>query len=131
MKQLPAGVLVFSGGGIGATLRYLFTLVLPDATFPQSTLFINLFGALILGFLTAILADSRTPRARTLRLGLGTGMMGGFTTYSTFALQNVELIGQGYYMLSVAYILVSLAFGALFCWLGFTLAARLKGRPSP
>lgn len=128
MKQIPAGILVFCGGGIGASLRYALTLLMPESTFPHTTLLINLLGAFFLGFLTGMLAGSETARARFLRLSVGTGMMGGFTTYSTFAVQSLQLIEHQQYMLSIAYIIVSLAFGVFFCWLGFLLSEKLRGR---
>ncbi len=73
---LPAALVVFVGGGLGATLRWAVTLL---AGAPMATWMVNIVGSFGLAWLTA-----RGFSSETSRLLLGTGLMGGFTTYSTF-----------------------------------------------
>lgn len=130
LDQIPAGLLVFLGGGVGASLRAVAGTNYPDAGLPLTTLTINLLGALLLGLLTGTLANWPTENAlrRSLRLGVGTGMMGGFTTYSTFALGVIQLV-QDQPGLALLYILASLIGGILCCWLGFKIAETFdRGR---
>jgi fluoride exporter len=86
--------LVAVGGGVGTGLRYLITTVTPKAAgLPIATLGINVIGAFLLGVLLELLADRSldTGWSRRIRLGVGTGGLGGFTTYSALATETVVL----------------------------------------
>jgi CrcB protein len=86
--------LVAVGGAIGTGLRYLIGTVVPYvAQVPVATLGINVVGAFLLGVLLEFLADHRldTGWSRQIRLGAGTGVLGGFTTYSTLAVDTAVL----------------------------------------
>ena len=107
----PANIaLVAAGGAIGTALRYLITLIWPAAwAAPLGILAINVIGAYVLGLLLELLI-ARGPdvgRRRALRLGVGTGVLGGFTTYSTLALDTTVLmathptLGLGYGLATV------------------------------
>lgn len=79
--------LVFLGGTLGTAARLAFALFLPDAgSFPVATFAVNIIGALLIGVLAA-----RLPGSSELRVLLGTGLLGGFTTYSAFAVGTVAL----------------------------------------
>ena len=84
-------LLVFVGGAIGTTVRYLLSAAVPTvAGIPLITLVINVTGAFVLGWLLEALA-LRGPDAgprRDLRLFAGTGILGGYTTYSSFAVDT-------------------------------------------
>ena len=87
--------LAFTGGCIGVLARALLELAMPDgAGFPKTTFAINITGALFLAVLIEWLANGGPDegRRRRLRLFLGTGVMGGFTTYSALAAQTDALI---------------------------------------
>jgi CrcB protein len=86
--------LVAVGGALGTGLRYLIsTAVPPIAQVPVATLIINVVGAFLLGVLLEFLAGRSldTGWSRRIRLGVGTGVLGGFTTYSTLAVDTVVL----------------------------------------
>jgi fluoride exporter len=86
--------LVAVGGGVGTGLRYLITTVTPKAAGPLiATLGINVIGAFLLGVLLELLADRSLDIgwSRQVRLGIGTGGLGGFTTYSALATETVVL----------------------------------------
>lgn len=112
-----AGFLVLIGvGAAGGTLVRWWLLGLfpaPAGGWPWTTMWINLSGSLLLGALleTIAVTGGDTPRGRALRLLLGTGFMGGYTTYSTFAFEVTGLIRAGLPLLAVGYAAVSVAVG--------------------
>jgi CrcB protein len=86
--------LVTAGGGAGTGLRYLITMVVPAwAGVPVATFGINIVGALLLGVLLELLAKHGLDIgwSRRVRLGIGTGVLGGFTTYSALAVETATL----------------------------------------
>jgi len=86
--------LVAVGGGLGTGLRYLINMLTPKvACLPIATFGINVIGAFLLGVLLELLADRSldTGWSRRIRLGVGTGGLGGFTTYSALATETVVL----------------------------------------
>ncbi|MFT8395099.1 fluoride efflux transporter FluC [Propionibacterium sp.] len=127
--KLPDSVLVLVGGGIGSLVRALASTIWPDHAghFPATVLTINLLGALILGWLLRHLVLSGPDEGwrRQIRLGVGTGVMGGFTTYSTFAVQTTGLLRGDHLVLTAAYLVASLAGGFLCCLAGTLIADRM------
>ena len=101
------------GGALGALARWAIAEALPHSpgAWPWSTLLVNLVGCLALGALLAVLL-ARYPHSPWLRPFLAVGVLGGFTTYSTFAMDVVRLTGAGHPVLAVAYVLASVLGGA-------------------
>jgi len=112
------------GGALGALARWAVAEALPHSSgaWPWSTLLVNLLGCLALGALLAVLL-ARFPHSPWLRPFLAVGVLGGFTTYSTFAMDVVRLTGSGHQVLAVAYVLASVL-GGLFA----VVAGLLTGR---
>lgn len=106
------------GGAIGTAARYALGRLAPVAprTFPTTTFTINVVGAFLLGALIGYLARHRPDDVR-LRALIGIGVLGGFTTFSTFAVETVQLVRAHCEGIAVAYALGSVVAG--------TLAARL------
>ncbi|MGN6127128.1 MAG: fluoride efflux transporter FluC [Humibacter sp.] len=134
MSQLPlhlrpgAIALVFVGGAVGTLARYLLALVLPPVGgLPIATLLVNVVGAFLLGVLLGGIAKrgAESRRGRTLRLLIGTGVMGGFTTYSTLAVETAQLIGGGNGWLGAGYALGTLVIGLGASLLGIAAGAAL------
>ena len=113
---------VFVGGLIGTTLRVALDLAVPhDLTqFALSTLVVNVTGAFALGLLVAALWP-RVPG--WVRVGLGPGILGSFTTFSALAVSDV--VG------AVLSIVLSIGFGMLAAWAGLALGARLVSGQTP
>ncbi len=105
-------LVVALGGGIGACLRYLIGLIpLKESfTFPVKTLFINLLGCFVIGLIAAIAAKTTSLSPRTV-LFIKTGLCGGFTTFSTFALETETLLKTGHVGLAVLYVALSVVVG--------------------
>lgn len=107
-------IVVGLGGFVGAVLRYLISLInLNDSTvFPYKTLITNVLGALAIGFIVAF-AVKKADLDPRLILFLKVGICGGFTTFSTFALESVNLFQAGRTWLSLLYIVLSVVLSIL------------------
>jgi CrcB protein len=113
--------LVFVGGGCGSALRWALVLALKPLSlgFPVATLTINLLGCALIGLLAARLLPLGESTASTNAWSLlAVGVLGGFTTFSSFALETTDMLNQGRALHALAYVLLSnvagiaLAFGA-------------------
>jgi fluoride exporter len=109
---------VFIGAGIGGTLRHAVNeaaLRMVGAGFPVATLGVNIIGSLVMGLFVGWFALRFDP-GQEWRLFLTTGLLGGFTTFSTFSLDTAVMIERGAGALALAYVLLSvfLSIGALF-----------------
>lgn len=124
--------LVFLGGAVGAACREALSLAFPDVDGVPVALFgINLLGAFLLGVLLEGLAR-RGPdvgRRRVVRLTLGTGVLGGFTSYSSLATGVVLLLQDGRWGIGVGYAVATVLLGGLMTWAGMAVSALVR-RPS-
>lgn len=115
-------IFVFIGGGFGAALRYLLGLLAKENTI-YSTLFVNFFGCLILGFIFFYFSQ-RLHLSEELRLLLTVGFCGGLTTFSAFAHENYVLIANGEFLKCGLYILMSVIVSILAVVLGVYFAKQ-------
>lgn len=120
-------LLVGAGGAVGTLLRYLLQQgVEPLGGVPVVTLLVNAVGAFLLGLLleTLVRRGEDRGRRRVLRLLLGTGALGGFTTYSALAVDTVTLLHEGSPGLAVVYAFGTLVLGAVASILGIAVGVR-------
>jgi len=119
-------LLVGSGGFIGSALRYLVGLgaqhLARHSAFPYGTLAVNVLGCLLIGFLAG-LAQQRDLFNASARLFVFTGMLGGFTTFSTFSYESMVLIQEGAFGRALISIGANLFLCLGLCYLGM-LSAR-------
>jgi CrcB protein len=117
------------GGGIGGVARYLVSTAIPvrPGQFPWATFLINLSGCFLLGMLMVFVLEIWPPR-RYLRPFAGIGILGGYTTFSTFAVEIHDLARRGAWALADAYALNSLVGGLAAVWCGLALARYIGGR---
>lgn len=122
------------GGAIGSMARYgvsIAALRLWGVTFPWGTLLINVVGSFIIGFFGRLtISGGPFPASPGLRTFVMIGFCGGFTTFSSFSLQTLDLLQAGEVARSGLYILLSVALCLLFVWLGVLaglLLAPLRG----
>jgi len=119
------GLLVAVGGGVGALLRYGMNEMLSYGTIPLSTLLVNIIGSFVLAFLTfSLFREGSHPK---MRLFLGTGLCGGFTTMSTYALETVKLLGTNPFA-ALLYSMLTLFIGVGMAFAGFAAAAQWNNR---
>jgi CrcB protein len=110
MDSLSTCLLLALGGALGTVARYgLSSWALPISHYlPCGTLLINILGSLLIGFFgTLTLADGRYPVSEQLRLFVMVGICGGFTTFSAFSLQTLDLMRSGAWMRATLNILLS------------------------
>lgn len=119
------------GGALGTLTRAAASHAwpAPSGGLPTTTLAVNFVGALLLGVLLGHLALAGPDAGvrKVVRLGIGTGFMGGLTTYSTFMVESERLLSGGHAALGLAYLLGSLLAGLLAAAAGLALAARAHG----
>lgn len=127
-------VCIAAGGAAGSVLRYLlggWTTRLweswfPATYFPAGTLLINVTGCLAIGVLSALLSGPLLIREE-YRLGLTIGVLGGFTTFSTFGLESFYLLSDGQRLAAAVNVVLSCVLGILAVVVGYRLAERFFG----
>lgn len=112
-------LLVGLGGAIGAIMRYAISLCALRSDFPWLTLITNILGAFVIGILAGMQLHQGLSKSQSLFFK--TGFCGGFTTFSTFSLESIQLLDEQHYGLAAAYIASSL----FFCFLGVVFGRRL------
>lgn len=121
---MNAILLVASGGAIGSVLRYLTGLAMTrlfGAAFPYGTLVVNVVGGLIMGLFIEVLTR-RFQGSEELRLFVAIGILGGFTTFSSFSLDVVLLWQRGETASAAFYVLISVVLSICAVFLGLWLA---------
>ena len=107
------------GGALGAMTRYAISLIPVKTQFPILTLITNILGAVLIGFIVG-LTDKKESVSPGSVLFWKTGVCGGFTTFSTFALESSNLLKNGHPGIAALYMFLSIAVG-----IGFVLLAEL------
>ena len=120
-------VAIAAGGALGALLRYWTSTAVHGrlgSAFPYGTLTVNILGSLLMGFLYIWLTD-RLGSAPAVRAFLIIGLLGAFTTFSTFSLETLVLLEEGRWLTASANVFVSVLLCLLATWIGLTLARQI------
>ncbi|MBF0662545.1 MULTISPECIES: fluoride efflux transporter FluC [unclassified Rhodococcus (in: high G+C Gram-positive bacteria)] len=126
--------LVAIGGLFGAGSREGVSLAIPKlGEVPIAIAVVNIVGAFLLGYLYEAVTriDSAKPTGKNLKLLLGTGFCGGFTTYSSLATDTAVLFRDGYIWQGVVYVVGTLIVGACATWAGIAVASSVNARMTP
>ena len=115
-------LLVGLGGAIGSVMRYAAgILVKPMGAFPLNTWIVNLTGSFLIGWIASSFMQDQKLNG-TLGLFFMTGICGGFTTFSAFSWEGLQLLQQQRITLYLFYVISSILGGLLFVWLGMKMA---------
>jgi CrcB protein len=118
------------GGALGTTGRYFLSGAVANAfgeSFPWGTLIINVTGSFIIGFFGTLTGpDGRLLVSSTTRQFVMVGVCGGYTTFSSFSLQTLNLMRDGEWLYAAGNVLGSVSLCLLFVWLGAIAAAALN-----
>lgn len=115
------------GGIIGALARFYLDTAIQQMTvtgFPYGTLSVNLIGSFLLSFISYS-SSLRWKLPRPYLLAINTGCIGSFTTFSTFSVETINLIENGYLLAALGYVLISVTGGLVLSWLGIRVAHQL------
>ncbi|MCA1321428.1 CrcB family protein [Bacillus tianshenii] len=113
---------VFVGGTVGASLRYWINVGLLGFGFPLGTVVENLLGSFLLGVISGVFLVMQGRE--WVKVGLGVGLCGGFTTMSTFGGDAFHLLMDGLMLEAASYVIVSVIFGIAFAFLGFHFGSK-------
>jgi len=121
---------IAAGSALGGVARYFCTGVasrLLGETFPWGTLFVNVTGSFIIGFFATLTGpDGRIFAGTTTRQFVMTGILGGFTTFSSFSLQSLNLANDGEWLQAGGNVVGSVVLCLVAVWLGHMLALSLN-----
>jgi len=123
-------LLVAVGGAIGSVLRYgtgVFVGSLWRNPFPLGTLLINIIGSLVMGLFVGLMARLLPTWQNDARLFFAVGVLGGFTTFSSFSLDAITMIERGDLALAVLYILLSVVIAVPALYIGLVV---MRGGPA-
>lgn len=113
-------LLVGAGGAVGSVARFLSQQMIAryyPSSFPWGTLIVNIVGCFIIGIVYAF-GEKGNLLSPEMRLLLATGFCGGFTTFSTFAYENISLMREGELLYTFLYIAASIIVGFLAAYIG-------------
>jgi len=126
-ETLQSYILVFAGGGIGAALRYWLSGVVHErlgSAFPYGTLAVNILGCFVIGIVMASMQE-RFLAHPSLRVFLTIGILGGFTTFSSFSYETIAMLKDGEFFYSSVNILASLVCCIAGTWLGVIVGKHM------
>lgn len=115
---------IAAAGAVGAVLRYLVASGVYEVVgreFPYGTLIVNLIGSFLIGYLFVWFLD-RSAASEAWRLAVLVGLLGSFTTFSSFSLETYNLMITGYYLRAIANVVVSVALCLVGTWVGVSIA---------
>jgi CrcB protein len=125
MERILPYLLVGIGSFLGGNARYILARWvggLIDGRFPLGTFLINISGSFALGLIGGLIAQRAIPNADAVRLALGVGFCGGFTTFSTFELETHALLEDGAWLTAVTNVVLSVLAGLVAVRLGLVAA---------
>jgi CrcB protein len=120
---------IAAGGAVGAVLRYVVAGLgqrLGNGSFPLGTMIANVTGCLLIGVLAALFADRLLVR-EVHRTAVMVGLLGGYTTFSTFGLETFALINDGQFLRAATNVVLSVVLGLAAVWAGYRVVENWLG----
>jgi fluoride exporter len=120
-------IIIAIGGGLGSVLRYLTSIFIDkyiQSSFPYATFMTNILGCLLIGLFFGYL-DKYNTISQDLKFFLITGFCGGYTTFSTFANENIQLMQTNQIIVAFLYISLSVFLGLMATWSGLIIAKTI------
>jgi fluoride exporter len=120
-------IIIAIGGGLGSVLRYLTTIFVNkyfQSNFPYATLLTNVLGCLLIGLFFGYL-EKNNAISQDLKFFLITGLCGGYTTFSTFSNENIQLLQTNQTFTAFLYIGLSIFIGLMATWFGLIIAKTI------
>ncbi|WP_354638049.1 fluoride efflux transporter FluC [Kitasatospora camelliae] len=126
--QLPVVAVVAVGGALGACARYGMALLWPAGVgaFPWSTLVVNALGCAVIGVFMVVITEVWAAH-RLVRPFFGTGVLGGFTTFSTYAVEVQRLVRSGHAAVGLGYLAATVVAALASVWVAATATRRVIG----
>lgn len=121
-------ILVALGGALGCVGRFLLSngiYILLGRNFPYGTLTVNCVGSFLMGILFVLFLERFAGIAEQMRALLLIGFLGGFTTFSTFSIETINLIENGEILTAAINVIVSVSFCLILTWFGVLLGRQL------
>ena len=122
------------GGALGSVMRYWMTNAVAGLTgprFPWGTIIINIIGSFVIGFAAYLTTPiGKVPISLDIRAFILAGICGGYTTFSAFSLQTLELARAGHWLDAGGNIVLSVVLCLIAVWAGYALGSALGGSPS-
>ena len=116
------------GGAVGAVSRYWISGWIArlghESPFPYGTLVVNVVGSLLLGLLMGLSSEGSSLVPASVRLLIGVGVLGAFTTFSTFSYETIEALRVGALRVALSNVALNVALTLAACWLGLELGTR-------
>ncbi len=116
------------GGAFGAVSRYLISgwvaRLTHESPFPYGTLAVNVTGSFLLGLMMGLGGEGRLMLPPAVRVVLGIGFLGAFTTFSTFSYETIEALRIGDFRVAIGNTVISVVTALAACWLGLELGTR-------
>jgi len=125
--MIKSALTIFIGGGLGASLRFIITTLTPTISnynFPLATFSINIIACFLMGLLCAIFMD-KTNISPAIKLALTVGFCGGFSTYTAFSVELLEMLNSTQFLQAILYITATIIFGLVAVWMGVCFAKLL------
>ncbi len=118
---------IFLGGGIGASLRYAFSVLALKIDKPMwvGTFTVNIIGCLLIGYIIGLVFVKPNLMSDNLRLGLTVGFLGGLTTFSTFSLETLNFFKDGKILAGTSYMLISCVIGLSCAAFGYWISGKM------